>query len=130
MKVFVASKAPKQLGEGEFAGTVEGELVVLPPDICDCPDCGCQGAVVGLASAGASTRFEVIDHPTMTSRQYLQAVSDGLARQGYIESDPACFAFGHLDMAKRFAPGVLLEVEDGRIRVRSGNTAPHRQAST
>ncbi len=119
MNILVAGKASDQLTDRDFVWTVEGELVMMPPDICDCPDCGCERAVVGLASSGASTMFQVIDHPTMTRHDYRQAFADGLVRQGYVDLDTGAVADYHLLLAAGFPPGELLEINEGYIRRRS-----------
>lgn len=117
--ILVAGRDTEQLTDRDFVWTVEGELVMMPPDICDCPDCGCERSVVGLASSGASTMFQVIDHPAMQRDEYCQAFADGLARQGYGDVDAEGVADYHLLLAANLPPGELLEIKDGYIWCRS-----------
>jgi hypothetical protein len=47
MEVFVASGPGAKKRRDDFSWTVDGELVSLPLDTCDCADCGCERAVTG-----------------------------------------------------------------------------------
>lgn len=53
MKVFVATEPIDE--DREFSFTIPGELVHLPPLICDCPHCGCDRAMAGFVSHMATT---------------------------------------------------------------------------
>jgi len=84
VKVLIAADSTTHPREDDFCFTVAGELVWMPL-ACDCPDSGCERAVGGLASGKATTLFQVLDHPTMTRLEYLAALQDSLARQGWMD---------------------------------------------
>ena len=65
MKVFVASGPGEKKRLDDFSCTVDGELVSLPLDGCDCVDCGCERAVAGLGSSKGTTTFAVLDKPEL-----------------------------------------------------------------
>lgn len=125
MKVLVAAAAREGHRASDFTWTVEGELVRLPGAVCDCPDCGCDRSMAGLASSKATTVFRVLDHPTMTSEHYRQAFCDALIREGWIrEGDDVAaaevreWADQHLTEAARWPDGTLLELTSAGIRQR------------
>lgn len=81
MKVFVATR-PSEPEPEDFCHTVDGELVFLPTDFCDCPDCGCRKSVVGLGSGKATTTFTVADLPHFDRPTLLEAFTEGFLRMG------------------------------------------------
>jgi hypothetical protein len=123
MKVFVAARPGAKKRPDDFNWTVDGELVRLAFDRCDCPDCGCERAVAGLASAKATTTFAVIDNPELDAAGYVKAFVDAVDRQGFlVDEDDAGWATElageHLRLAEAFSPGQVLEIRGGRIRAR------------
>jgi hypothetical protein len=123
MKVFVAARPGATEQPDDFNWTVEGELVRLAFDQCDCPDCGCERAVAGLASSKATSTFTVIDNPGLDPAAYVRVFADAVKRQGFVvdEDDEGWvvdLAREHLRLASGFTPGQVLEIRDGRIRVR------------
>ncbi|MCP4305013.1 MAG: hypothetical protein GY926_12295 [bacterium] len=122
MKVLVAAGPGSTQRPDDFNWTVDGELVSLPIDTCDCPDCGCERAVAGLASCKATTTFTVVDNPILDADDYVAAFSDALKRQGWVqrgdEAVAAQWARKHLRHAARFSPGQTLEVRNGEVRAR------------
>jgi hypothetical protein len=123
MKVFVAAGPGSKKRPDDFNWTVDGELVRLPLVTCDCPDCGCERAVAGLASSKATTTFSVIDNPELDAADYAGAFSDALKRQGLVRDGDDDSWLGewvgeHLRLATEFSPGQILEVRAGRVRAR------------
>ena len=123
MKVFVASGPGEKKRSDDFSWTVNGELVSLPLDTCDCPDCGCERAVAGLGSSKGTTTFAVLDNPELDAAGYVRAFSDAMKRQGWLKEDGddgwlAEWAGEHLRLATGFSPGQVLEIDGHRIRAR------------
>ena len=123
MKVFVAASSGAKKRSDDFNWTVDGQLVSLPLDVSDCPDCGCERAVAGLASSKGTTTFAVIDHPVLDTAGYVRAFSDARKRQGWLkEGDDdgwlAEWAGEHLRLAAGFSPGQVLEIKAGRVYAR------------
>lgn len=123
MKVFVASGPGAKKRSDDFSWTVDGELVSLPLDTCDCADCGCERAVAGLASSKGTTTFAVIDHPELDAAGYVRAFSDARKRQGRLKDGDddgwlAEWAGEHLRLAAGFSPGQVLEIKAGRVCAR------------
>lgn len=124
MKVFVATAQGQGTGAGDFSWTVEGELVRFPGLTCDCPDCGCDRAMAGLASSKATTTFTVENRPELDQDSYREAFVDALVREGWIEDgravdrDIQLWIDEHLELAAQFSVGEILEVQDGIIRLR------------
>jgi len=123
MKVFVAAEAPGD--EGDFSWTVPGELVHLPPVVCDCPDCGCERAMGGFVSHKGTSCFVVrdldIDEPA-----YIQLLWDTLEAGGWVTGGSADdrkwieeWAREHLVLAADFPLEEPLQIREGRIMVRS-----------
>lgn len=123
MKVFVACRPGAKKRPDDFSWTVDGELVSLPLDTCDCPDCGCERAVAGLGSSKATTTFAVIDHPDLDAASYADAFSDAMRRQGWLKEAGddgwvADWVGEHVRLAAGFAPGQVLEIDRHEIRAR------------
>ena len=49
------AEPPKELGIADFCWTPAGDILAPNPLACDCPDCGCFAAFVGVKSAKATT---------------------------------------------------------------------------
>jgi hypothetical protein len=121
MKVFTA-RAPELPQPDDFSFTLDGELVTMPIALCDCPECGCQRSMAGLATARATTTFTVSDLP-MDFTEYVGALRDGLTRQGYWRSADddrwlLPLARDHACGAQAFDVGALLCIDRERIRLR------------
>jgi hypothetical protein len=115
MHVMAATRRGQGDLEGDFSFTVEGELVTLPVDVCVDPECGCERAVTGLASAKGTTTFTILDLPDLTKDRYAELVLDGLTEHGWIttESDRAAwrhFVDWHIDVASCLPLGGLLRM--------------------
>ena len=130
MKVLIAAQRKTAHRKGDFNHCVPGELVRFPGLVCDCPDCGCERAMAGLASSKATTVFQVEDNPVMTVGQYRSTFLAALEREGWLASASAddrreyiSWADEHLSAAARFEPGHLLELVDSKIRKR--RVEPH-----
>jgi hypothetical protein len=123
MKVFVAAGPGAKKRPDDFSWTVDGELVRLAFDHCDCPDCGCDRSVAGLASSKATTTFTVIDNPELDTARYVEALRDAIGRQGFLADDDEDdwveeLAGEQLRLAAAFTPGRVLEISRGRTRAR------------
>jgi hypothetical protein len=85
MRVLVATTELQGLTPGDFAHTVNGELVTTTVTQCDCPDCGCDRGFAGLASRRATTTAMVIEHPHITTSDLRDAIFDYLVAGGWLE---------------------------------------------
>lgn len=86
MLVLVATNELQGREVGDYARTVEGELVT--PMVTECADgdaCGCNRGFPGLASGKATTTAMVVDRPGVTEQDLRDAVFDWLDRGGWIE---------------------------------------------
>ena len=120
MKVMVAAGPTEGSQEGEFNHCVPGELVRFPFDACDCPDCGCERAMAGMASSKATTEFRVEDRPQLTAEKYREAFLEALRREGWLDLIPeedkhelTAWADQHLVEAARFEDGDVLCLVNG-----------------
>ena len=80
MLVMVATNETQGALPGDYAFTVEGELVTPVATRCDNPMCGCERGFPGLASSRATTTAMVVDRPWITRDDLADAVSDYLDR--------------------------------------------------
>ncbi len=86
MLVLVATNELQGDDPGDFAWTVEGELVTPLAAECDSGDrCGCNRGFPGLASDRATTTATVVDRPGVTADDLRDAVHAFLERGGWIE---------------------------------------------
>lgn len=86
MLVLIATNELQGAGEGDYAWTVEGELVTPLASECANGDaCGCRRGFPGLASARATTTAMIVDRPGVTERDLREAVYDWLDRGGWID---------------------------------------------
>jgi hypothetical protein len=122
MKVLVAVGAVKRPRNGDFNYCVPGELVRFPGMTCDCPDCGCERAMAGMASSKATTMFGVEDRPSLTRDEYRAAFVEALRREGWLSSsgidlevDLTTWADEHLAVAARFEDGDVLGLVNGEV---------------
>lgn len=127
MKVFVAAEATSE--KSDFSWTVPGELVHLPPVVCDCPDCGCQRAMGGFVSHKGTTCFMVSDLG-IDEAAYIQLLWDTLEAGGWVAEDSAEdrawieeWGREHLALAADFPIEEPLRIRDGRIRIRGAGRA-------
>jgi hypothetical protein len=114
MQVFVAIR-PTEPEPEDFCHTVDGELVFLPTDFCDCPDCGCRRSVVGLGSGKATTTFTVADLPHLDRPALVEAFTEGFLRMGLAgdgdRSDVADIVDEHIAMARALPVGGIYRAE-------------------
>lgn len=115
MHVMTATRRGQGDSDQDFSDTVDGELVVIPIDVCAEPKCGCERAVTGIGSGRGSTTFTVADHPHLTPDLYTELIRDGLTRHGLIcpTEQPihvTDFIRWHIDLAARLPVGALLRV--------------------
>lgn len=116
MKVFVATRPTEPESEADdFCHTVDGELVFLPTDFCDRPDCGCRRSMVGLGSGKATTTFTVADLPHLDRAALLEAFTEGFLRMGLADGrdldDVAGIVDEHIAMAKDLPVGGVYRAE-------------------
>lgn len=86
MLVLIATNELQGTAPGDYAWTVEGELVT--PVATECADgerCGCNRGFPGLASGMATTTAMVVERPGVTEADLRDAVHDWLERGGWIE---------------------------------------------
>ncbi len=86
MRVLVATNDLQGTVEGDYAWTVEGELVT--PLVVECRSgdrCGCARGFPGLASDRATTTAMVVDRPGVSEHDLGDAVRDYLDRAGWID---------------------------------------------
>lgn len=84
MLVLIATNELQGTVDGDYAWTVEGELVT--PVVVECGSgdrCGCRRGFPGLASARATTTAMVVDRPELTRDDLRDAVRDWLDRGGW-----------------------------------------------
>lgn len=87
VKVLVATEERQGDRHDDFAWAVEGELVYVPVDECDCPKCGCGRGFAGMASGRATTTVLVVERQDLTPADLFNALSDSLERQGQLSGD-------------------------------------------
>lgn len=86
MKVLVATKESQGEAPGDYAWTVDGELVTPVGGECSSPStCGCGRGFAGLASSRATTTAMVVELSELTRDQLWDAVSDSLERGGWAD---------------------------------------------
>lgn len=122
MKVFVASEPIHE--DAEFSFTIPGELVHLPPVMCDCPDCGCDRAMAGFVSHKATSSFVVRDL-ALDRNTYSDLLFDSLKAGGWVSNGSSedaawvrSWAEEHIEMAADLPPEVALQVDQGRVTTR------------
>ena len=126
MNVLVATKRTQGQRPDDFSYTLAGELVRLPAVVCDCPDCGCERAMEGLASHKATTTFTVVERADLEPAEYGRILLDHLLDGGWVvggPDDPENTWVGeyieqHLGLAAHFEVGEVLEIRNGRVQVR------------
>jgi hypothetical protein len=121
LKVLVSRPAApraepaQELGVVDFCWTPAGDLLAPNPLACDCPDCGCFAAFVGVTSA-KSTTWGVVEERSMS--EVTAAVRGGRHVRGWqIVEDFADFVMsqmGEIDARLRGVPvgsvlGVLVD---------------------
>lgn len=86
MKVLTATRDTQGHVEGDYAFTVEGELVTPLAVECSAgPSCGCDRGFPGLASSRATSTAKVVDLRHITTERLRQAVRDSVQRDGWAQ---------------------------------------------
>lgn len=86
MRVLVATNQLQGSTQGDYAHTVEGELVLVEVAECDRPErCGCGRGWPGMASRKATTTAMVADLPHLSEGDLRQAISDWLDSSGWTD---------------------------------------------
>ena len=86
MRVLVATNQLQGSTQGDYAHTVEGELVLVEVAECDSPDqCGCGRGWPGMASRRATTTVMVVDLAHMSEGDLRQAIADWLDTSGWTD---------------------------------------------
>ena len=130
MHVLVA--AAEQTVPGDYAWTVEGELVHLPVRQCDSPACGCGRGFSGFASLQATSTARVADLQ-ITREEFWQAMRDSIAaagwpvpgEPGFDEDNLATFddwVDVHLELARDLPLGAIVERSGNDLWIRSHAT--------
>jgi hypothetical protein len=87
MRVLVATNETQGSQPGDYAWTVEGELVTAVAVECCTPrTCGCGRGFPGLASSRATTTAMVVDRPDLDAEQVRGAIEDSLERGGWLDA--------------------------------------------
>lgn len=122
MKVFVANEPIDK--DRDFSFTIPGELVHLPPVVCDCPDCGCDRAMAGFVSHRATTSFVVRDLE-LDPDTYSYLLFDTLKAGGWVKEGSSgdvawvrSWAEDHIEVAASLPPEVPLQVYRDRVTMR------------
>ncbi|MDH4119433.1 MAG: hypothetical protein OEX04_18310 [Acidimicrobiia bacterium] len=119
MKLFVATDNGQD--DGDFSFTVPGELVHLPLVVCDCPDCGCERAMSGLASHKGTTSFTVREIDLDRDR-FAELLRESLNSAGWttLEEDDGWvkeFAEEHIAAAAPFPHEATLRLREGAVEL-------------
>ncbi len=86
MKVLIATNETQGDHPGDYAWTVDGELVTpVAAECCSPGTCGCGRGFPGLASGKATTTAIVVDRPELTEDDLRDAVWDSLERCGWAD---------------------------------------------
>lgn len=86
MKVLIATQQTQGSQRGDYAWTLDGELVTVGSIECANADqCGCARGFCGLGTSRATTTAIVADLPLMTDADVRGAVRDWLERDGWVE---------------------------------------------
>lgn len=86
MLVLIATNETQGDHPGDYAWTVEGELVTpVAAECCSPGECGCGRGFPGLVSARATTTAMVADRPGLTEADLHEAVYDSLDRGGWAD---------------------------------------------
>ncbi len=84
MRVLVAPNELQGSTPGDYAHTVEGELVLVEVADCGSPEeCGCGRDWPGMASRKATTTAMVVDLPHLSEGDLRQAITDWLDTSGW-----------------------------------------------
>jgi hypothetical protein len=84
MLVLIATNELQGTALGDYAWTVEGELVTPLGPECSMVGCGCTRGFPGLASGTATTTAMVVERPGVTRDDLRDAIVDHLDRTGWI----------------------------------------------
>ena len=86
MLVLIATNELQGIDPGDYAHTVEGELVTpLATDCASGERCVCNRGFPGLASGHATTTAMIVERPGVTEDDLRDAVYDWLDRGGWID---------------------------------------------
>ncbi len=86
MRVLVATNQFQGSNNGDYAYTVEGELVLVEVAECDSPErCGCGRGWPGMASHRATTTAMVVDLPHLSEDDLRRAITDWLDTSGWTD---------------------------------------------
>lgn len=87
MRVLVATNELQGTDPGDYAFTVEGELVLVEVAECASPErCGCGRGWPGMASRKATTTAMVVELPHLCEDDLRQAVADWLDTSGWTDT--------------------------------------------
>jgi len=131
VNVLVATKERQGDRHDDYSWAIEGELVYVPADACDCPGCGCRRGFAGMASSRATTTALVVERHDLALPDLSNALSDCLERQGWLSGewttdDEELFRLLFqrlLVSASHFPIGSIIE-RDGHLLRRRAQTEP------
>lgn len=131
MKVLVATKEKQGDRHDDYSWAVDGELVYVPVDVCDCPGCGCSRGFAGMASSRATTTALVVERMDLGLPDMSNALADSLERQGWLTGERSSdddelfrLLFQRLLVsASHFPVGSVIE-RDGHLLRRRAQTKP------
>jgi len=85
MRVLVATTELQGRTPGDYAHTVNGELVTATVTQCDRPECGCDRGFAGLASHRATPTALVVELPHPTISELRDSIEDYLFEGGWYD---------------------------------------------
>lgn len=86
MRVLIATNETQGHHPGDYAWTVEGELVTPVTAECSSPaTCGCGRGFPGLASCRATTTAMVVERPDLDRDEVWEVLYDSLSRDGWAD---------------------------------------------
>jgi hypothetical protein len=127
MRVLVATNELQGTRAGDYAWTVEGEIVVADVTSCGHPACGCGRGFPGLASSRATTTAMVADLPHIELDELREIIGDWLERAGWADllDDPDDIAevidehIENIDLiCTNYAVGTVIERNGASVRPR------------
>jgi hypothetical protein len=126
MKIITATRQTQGERSNDYDFCIDGELVMLPPVICDRDaddadgGCGCGRGWAGLNSHRATTTAVVVDL-AMSFDDYTEAIRSSLGQQGWPDVEAAAVAVELADLASHYPSGTVLGHRLGDLYARGNH---------